>query len=367
MSYSYTGSLVLFNLFLWLILLLRYSRYVFSNRFNINRKGSYWFPLVITILFTTFAFSEPDTYHYHEIYDRMCKVGYSVHIEEVYFWLLNILPKNYYLWRFVIWGGASLLLIITFKRYNLNHSIVAFLLPVILMQQLAVTRGALGISIFLLATSFWMKPIEGRKVLSFLIGILGCIASLFFHRSMPLFILVYFVSFIPLTRFTISLLLILFPVFRVHVIPLIIKLFDIGLFNAEVQRFSIKYIEGERSVANLRGIIQQTVEYLPRFIIVYVIVRYVILKKDCWPSYVVQLSKYVYVLFYISLLFYGQEISSFMSSRTIHMLTFPLIVVFAYILSQNTNKTILRTSIILFVVAGLYSFLHSIYKWGLFS
>ena len=361
MEYQYNSTLVFINLFLWLFLIMVYRKDFWAYR--IKRNQNYWLLYCCVSLFTTFAFSEPDTYHYHEIYDRMLKINSSIHVEDFYYILLKFLPENYYLWRFFIWGIATLILIIAFNRFHLNPGVVSFLLPVILLQQLSITRGCLGISIFLLSISFLLKPIKGRRIISVLISIIGCIVSLYFHRSMPIFIFLFFFSYIPLNRFSILTLIILFPFIRLLLVPQMVQLLNLGIFNEDTIMFSMKYIQGEQSIANVMGLARQAFEYLPRFLIIYFIVKYIIFNKDGKPSYIIQLAQYTFLLFYISLLLYGQEVSSFMASRTIHMMCFPLLIVSAYASTMDIKKTLLRCSIVLFIIYDLFSFIHSIYKW----
>lgn len=362
MDYAYNGLLVFINLGLWLILLLVYKK-DFLNPF-INRKRSFIFPFIILALFTTFAFSEADTYHYHEIYDRMLKINSQIHIEYVYYFLLKILPKNYYLWRFVIWGAASFIFVITAKRYRINPGILAFLLPVLLFQQFAVTRGCLGISIFLLAVSFILKPVKQRKLFSILIGIFGCLVSMAFHKSMPLFIFIFVLSCIPLNRFFIYFLILIFPLLRSFVVSIIMAVIDMGFFEQDTVTFTMGYLDGERSISNIMGLIRLGIEYVPRFLIIYIITRLIILNKQQVPYYISYLAHFCFILFYIALLCYGQEFSSFISSRTIHMMCFPLIIVVSYLVERTGYNKLVLSSVILFIISDLFAFLHSIYKWS---
>ena len=194
MNVLISGKLTLINLFLWLILVYVYRSEYFRTT---NRPGKYELIGFIAILFSTFAFSEADTYHYEYIYDKMVLYNVRIHIEEFYFWLVQVLPQNYYIWRLAIWGSAALIYIKVCKVNKLDSRIVGLIFPLILIQQFAVTRGCLGITLFLLGASVFIKREKQNKAL-YIWSVFAIVASLFLHKSLPLFIAIAALAFIPL-------------------------------------------------------------------------------------------------------------------------------------------------------------------------
>lgn len=361
MVYNYDGSLAIINLLIWLILLLTYKSEFFRYT---AKKSSYSFLFLMVVLYTTFGFSEADTYHYHNLYDQMLKFGHAIHVEEFYFWLIRILPHNYYIWRFVVWGLATLLTIATFKRFNLNAHVVGFVFPMILLQEFVVTRGALGIALFLFSASFLIKP--GKyKLISFLFGVIGSVCALSLHHSLPLFVLISLFALIPLNKVIIIALIILYPILRLVVIPFIFSIIESGLLSSNTEDFATLYLESEKNISNINGIIRLIIEYLPRFLIFFILVKeYIFSRVKELPKYFKLLFQYSFLLFYVALLCFGQETSSFIASRTIHMMCFPLTIVLSYHLSINNNRTyLLQLTMALFIFANLFTFLYTIYKW----
>ncbi len=362
MEFAYNGQLVLINIFLWFILILSYRR----DFVTCVNKGvhSYGFLFIMVTLFSTYAFCSADTYHYHDIYNRMHVVNGPIHVEKVYFWLLSILPRNYYIWRLIIWGLASFFLILTFKRYKLNQGVTALITAVVLLYQFAITRGSLGISIFLLSSSFLLKPINGKRLLSCILGIAGCVLSLYFHRSMFAFICLFILSFLPINRFSLFLSLALFPILRIRIIPAIESVVDLIALGDDMTRFTNSYMKGEHLSANIRGVIQQVINFLPCFVSIYILIKANILRSVQGSRYITILSRYTFILFYVSMLFYGQNVSAFMSSRILHVMYFILTIVLSHTYMHNGEyRGIIGKNLIFFFVSVLYSLLLSMYTW----
>lgn len=354
-DYLCSGKLALINLVLWLFMLIYYW-----NKSNSSRK-QFW-GVAAMLLFFVFGFSEADTYHYYDVYNQMLLYHEPIHVEPFYFWLIEFLPHNYYLWRFVVWGMALFILMFVYKRYGLNVNILGVVFTLILLQKFVVTRSCLGIALFMLAISLFYVSSKS-KLLSHLLGVLCVVASVFLHQSLPLFIGIFLLSFIPFNRLTILLSLILFPIIRELLLPYVLELLSMGVFSSETIDFAASYLEDEKSVANTNGLIRQVIELLPFFLMfVLLVVEYVFRKKYIERSIKI-LFRYSYVLFYVAMLFLGQETSSFISSRTIHMMCFPLVVVVAnYISTTNRRNWFLNTSMAFFCIADLFAFLYTIYK-----
>lgn len=356
MNVLISGKLTLINLFLWFILVYVYrSEYFRTN----NRPEKYGLIGFIAILFSTFAFSEADTYHYEYIYDKMVLYNVRVHIEEFYFWLVQVLPKNYYIWRLAIWGSAALIYIKVCKVNNLDSRIVGLIFPLILIQQFAVTRGCLGITLLLLGASVFIKSKKQNKAL-YLWSVLAIVASLFLHKSLPLFIAIAALAFIPLNKKTFIILLILFPVLRGFVLPFVFDFIGSGFFDKETASFATAYLESEKSEMNFNGMLRMILEYAPRFIIFYVLIKCFIFRKVLIPRNIRFFFNYSFVLFYIALLFLGQETSSFVTNRTIHMMCFTLLIPTVYYL-QNTNRSrTVKNALLLFMCSDLFAFAYQI-------
>lgn len=356
-EYTYNGQLAIFNFLIWLIMIIKYkTEFVNQTRLSFH----YVFLYIMIVLFATFGFSEADTYHYHSIYDEMIKFRTAVHVEPVYYWLIEHIPHNYYLWRFIVWGSAAVLLVTTFKRLELNASSVGLIFPLILLQQFVITRGCLGIAIFLYALTFILKP-TSNKLLSYFWGILCCILSVLFHKSIPLFIAISFLALIPLNKGLIIVSVILFPVLRAVVLPFVFDILGGSLFSTDTAEFAQGYLESDKSVANINGIMRLCLEYIPRILIFIFLVKEYIFDKKEIPKNIRFFFQYSYILFYIAMLFFGQNTSSFVSSRTIHMMCFPLTIVCAYYLTISKRRPILlRSALSFFILYDAFAFVYMI-------
>lgn len=356
LAYTYSGKLAIINLIIWLFLLVYYFR-------NSKRNNIPVLAYVLILLFATFAFSETDTYHYHEAYDQMLLYNSPVHVENFYFWLINILPQNYYIWRFVIWGISLILLQITFKRYKLDVNSAGLCFTLILLQQFIVTRGSLGVALFMFAISLFLFPSKSR-IISYILSAAFIALSIYLHRSLPVYIGLLVFAFIPLNKITVILSLILLPILRTGLLSYVYDILSIGFFSADTMSFVESYLEDDKSVANLNGFIRHVIELFPIILMFVLLIKEYVFKKKYIDKSVKFIFNYSYVLFYVAMLFWGQQTSSFISSRTIHMMCYPLVIVAAYYMSTNKRRNVLfNISLIGFIIADLFAFLYTIFKY----
>ena len=358
-EYDYSGKLALINLFIWVILILLYNSQFFN--YNPKEKRAHIFILLVT-LFTTLGFSEADTYHYHSIYDEMVQYRTPIHIEDFYYWLIEVLPKSYYLWRFVIWTSALWLLMKSFKRLGLDFAGICFVFPMLLLQQFTITRGCLGIALFMYSFSLISFPNRNR-LMSYVLGVVGIIGSLFLHRSMPIFISVFLISLIPFNKYTIIAILLALPIARTVVMPFVTDLLENILIDSETSDFAALYLEGSKSEITVKGMIRQVIDYAPRVALFYILIKDYYWKGRPIKGPIKILLQYSIVLFVLAVLFLGQETSSFVTNRTIHMMCFPLTCVLAYYLMQENRHTLLmKLTMFGFLLSDFYAFAYTIYK-----
>ncbi len=355
MNFNFSGELALINLTIFIL-------FVYTFRKEYNNKEYYsnnsYLPLVFFVLsYSVLGYAEADTYHYEYLYNEMLLAKRPIHVEPFYYWLIDFLPSNYYVWRCVIWGGALALLIATFQRFELKTRSIGFAFALLLVQQFTLTRGCLGISLFLYSMSFLIKPLPNFRLIHYVVAIIGCILSIFLHKSMILFILISFGIFLPIGKRTLWMMILAYPVLRSYVIPFVFDVLGSGFLSEKTTSFSTLYLEGEKSVANLNGMISLIIQYVARFTLFYVLIKKYIFGKEEVPRYITSLFRYSLVLFYVALLFVGQQTSSFVASRTLHMMCFPLTVVFAYYLATTRRGKLLKFSMLLILFDDILSML----------
>lgn len=358
-EYNYNGQLAIINFVIWLILIARYfSEY---KKFS-GRRTSYKFLCILCIITFTFAFAEADTYHYQNLYAELIRSHEPIHVENFYFWLSHFLPQGYFLWRFVIWGTALWLMIKTFNRYELDKRTICFVFPLILIIQFSVTRGCLGIALMLFSLSYLLKPGKSR-FWSYVFGISGIILSSFLHRSLPLFVILLLLSFIPLRKGMYILSVLLFPVLRIAIMTVINYILLGGMLSEGTSEFADGYFNAEAVTSNLFGYMRLTIEYIPRLLTFIVLIKTFCFSKEEPPRHIRVLLQYSYILFYLALLFFGQELSSFVSSRTIHMMCFPLTIVLAYYLMNRKRPVLIKVALSFYIFVDIFTYTYTIYKW----
>ncbi len=361
MEFTYSGCLSLINLAIWIILILFFKNYQRETT-GLDRFSNLVLGLCV-ILFCVCGFSEADTYHYIPIYEDIIKYGEIAHIEPLYCWMAENLPHDYYIWRLAIWGGAFVLYLTLAKRFNIDNKFLGFSFAVILLQQFVVTRASFGISLFLLSSSLLYKNILKNKEISICLGILGIIASFSLHRSMPIFLFIAVGVLIPLNKKNLIISIILFPLIRIGILPYVEDLFMSNFFNDQTNEFANTYLNREASILNIRGLLPQYIIYSARLILISILIKHIAFNDDA-PMFIRKLLQFTYILFYIAILFWGQNVSSFVTSRTIHFMCFPLTIVLAYYLSTTPSTTrMFKTSIFLFIFYDLYQFLYHAWKW----
>ena len=92
MKYHYEAVPVLFNILLFFLML-----YPFPNvyRYGCEFRKRYTDILdyavygVLLILFCTFGYADNDFYHYEGLFKRICSTGLNVHLEPVYYLLVD--------------------------------------------------------------------------------------------------------------------------------------------------------------------------------------------------------------------------------------------------------------------------------------
>ena len=335
-TYTYEVSLAIIPLSIYFFMLLKYTP--MNLLYMHNSNVSYRIILLCMVLYTTFGFAEPDTYHYHDIYDFMLKNNRKVHVEDVYFWLLTVLPHNYYLWRFIIWGTASYIFVFLAKHSSLHPYALGSLLPVLFLHQLVVTRGALGISLLLL--SFYIFFREYSKYKSIFALSFGILLSLAFHNSILTFAFIALLAlFIPFNQNVYRLSILLFPFLYLFIHQLVQSILSYGFLSSDSVNFASDYINSAMLTKNINGYIADFFLLSPIIIIVfYELPRFIFNFREYIPSFLFFLFKYSYILFYLGFLFYNQPTSMWISVRTMHAGYFPLVLFLAYFYQESYSR-----------------------------
>lgn len=362
-AYALQSDLVWITLFIWAIPLFINRKYIQHGIYNNN--NSYTLIFLLLVIYATFAFAEADTYHYHEMYDTMVRYNYRVHVEQFYFKLVKIIPNSYWLWRFAIWGVAAYIIIIVLRKNQISPLCISIMAPLLFFRQFAITRGSLGFAVMMLAITLVMSKSKNIKLSQMIIGGILLGLSLYLHRSIAIYILLLPVAYVfKLNKFTFYLSIIAFPFLYGMVKMLVDNILGTTFFSEETLNFVETYSEDTGPSTTLWGYVGQLINYAPIFYLFYLLTKYYIINKNRLTNVHFYFLKLSYILFYVFCLFYEQEFSSFMSSRSLHAAMFPLLIISSKYLDDSGLNKQNKCMIMLLILSSLYWYLYLIYSWS---
>ena len=354
-----TISQVLFNVLLWLIVFLYSRKQIYTQK---DTSRNYFFLGFITILFSTFGFNSGDFLHYKELYEDLIKSQFIIHVEPFYFWLCKALPDNYFIWRFAIWGLATIFFIKTFKRVNCSPQFATLIFVLILMWTFNNLRNALGYSVLLYGTTCLLFPTKNKTV-SYFWGTIWILLSFFLHKSMFMYILLMGFALIPLGKKLFITSLILFPILYKSVSYISSYILFNSFANETSQESGIGYLESDfRAEANINGLIQLFITRLPVFLLLFYCIRNIFFKKEQIQYSLKVFLQYTYWLVYISYLFIGQDVSAFLSNRFWDASLYPLTILLAGYLYKKPRSRFIKNCFYLLILSNLYQLSYAIFK-----
>ena len=371
---NYSYQLALINLLLVvMMLLLAKPQYTFVAPQNNNVRRGVCLFFLLYILHSVFAFWAEDTYH---SWDGFIKASHYVFFEmqgyeQVYNWLATVVNGDYFLWRACIWIPACLFLYWAAKKLNLLHR--NFLVALILFAGLtAYTRGMLGHTMLLFGVILLIDTNNNR--FERFAGLLLFCGSYFFHKSMYVNILFALLAFYPLGKRSIVLSYWAFP-FLTVVATILISDIVSGTFSMSlgegvggVGDRTLSYASKGKSVANIYGMIDNIITFVPQYLVLFYLVNRVVYKKYFAgikrERVFVYLFRLSYVSIYIASLFYFVDTSSWIYERFKYMGFFPLPFVLAKVwsLESKTNKWV-KLTILLQLFSLAFSWFTKIYNW----
>jgi hypothetical protein len=362
--YEYaSGKLGLICFAIYLVMLIR-GRRTFSG--TVVPSQNYWFVFIGMALYSVLGFLEWDTYNYYRAYEEMRSTGFQF-FEPFYYWLTMHLPHSFLLWRFAIWGTACLLMIQSAKKLDLNSNVMCFMAPLLFFTQLTVTRGAIGLALMVFCAILFVQSLEKKKFLLVLVAILGIFASGFLHKSMIIFIGILVVSyFIPLNKRTFIVSLILFPFLYAASLQIFQNFSFFEQLNEDQAQLITHYQSTEKTEMNINGIIQTIFEKTVIVLLLFNMAKKYLYNKIESTKAQLYLFKFAYIMVYVSFLFLGQEVSSWVSNRTLHAASFALVLCATHCFdtdkvqnSRTPMEKVILVGLIIMTVWKQFSFMRS--------
>lgn len=351
----------LFCVILWFTLLL-------INRNQIQRisnKGtSFSVLLIFIVVFSTFGFISGDYFHYKDLYTEIIRYNENIHLEEFYFWLIQILPTSYSIWRLTVWGFAAIVFILLLKQLNFNAQFSSLLFVLILMTTFPNLRNALGYVVLYYSVVLILFE-KHKRVTNCIIGSIGIICSFFLHKSMFMYILLLGIALVPFNKWVYIISWIAFPILYKYLYS-ISEYFLINSFaNEQSITSGINYLNSDfNTYANLNGLIRMIVNRTSIILLLlYAIIR-VFFKNSDHINYGMKVFlQYSYILIYLSFFFYGQQVSAFFASRFWDASLYPMAIFLIYYLYNKRDIRFVRMCLYLLVVSNLYDLAYSLYKY----
>ncbi len=370
-EYHYESLPVIFNLVLFWLMLYPFARvYKYGNRsirlvrYSHNPDSVIYG--ILLILFCTFGYIDNDFYHYEYLIQTMSNTGIRIHIEPVYFWIIQLVGGSYLWWRFVVWSGTVVLSLLTFKRLQIASRIGLLIFVLFYITNIAVMRGNLGIAIAFYGFTFFARPISSRAI-SYILGALLISVSVFFHGTMILTIALFVTMAFRLDKKWIIIGCILFPALYAVAITFLgdfVNVMDTGSDFGDMNlggKLS-SYSKGEKSVVNIYGNLNQVITYLSIYASLFYMTKRIVFKKISVPGYVKALYRYWFCVTFLASLFFGQETSKWIFVRLAVLGYVPMTIVLAYYYTHYPMNKAMRRLMIFALIACLYRFLYTFYK-----
>lgn len=134
----------------------------------------------LIVFFCVFAFWGSDFFHIYDNYKELVSSGWE--LEYIYHLIAkDIVPDNYFLWRLIVWGFATILIANTFKRVRVNQDLAVCFFLMIWILWFSYARVSLSMAM----AFFGLAIISNSQssLFSWLYGLVFISASLFFHKS----------------------------------------------------------------------------------------------------------------------------------------------------------------------------------------
>lgn len=357
---SVTSPEIVFCFFIWVVLLV-YSKLTREDLFRGKNKYPV-FPIIMGLVFMVFSFTAGDFFHYKALYYENLKSGTPIHLEYVYYWLIQVFPGSYYLWRFLVWGTAFVVYIMICKRQQFPPKYSFGVFTILLLTYFGNLRQTLPYVLMLYAYIILIDR-KQKSIWGSLWAILLIISTVFLHKSSFVYIVLFSISIAPLNKRIFLISLFLFPVLRSSLLTIAASFIEIFSGNETSLNVGMRYLESDfRKEYNLNGLIRLFIERVPVIVLlIWSMVKIYFCKINIAYIYKV-LFQYSYVLIYISLLFYENETSAFLSQRFWDASLFPIAIFLTYFTYPYRRNNIVKISFGGLICANIYLFLYLLYK-----
>lgn len=293
----------------------------------------------LLIFYCVFDKTGGDYFHYFDIVEGIYKSQRNEsHLEYPYLVLSKIIGNCYSLWRLIIWGCSLLLLVNLLKKLNIDYLYGIWIFSLVALMTFS--TGRVSLAIVLCLQGLWIC-LRSNNITTKIFGIIIIIASIFFHKSIFILLIVLLLSLFPISLTSL--------IASIICIPIIIWLIRNNLYSLVLiisnDSSSLEYFSKERIGMGLGELINVILIWIP--LIFYVVSKFKYY-NNCNDRFIKCLYKVVLFLLYISIIFYLLNFgSSAIPTRIRNMTLIPLSLIILY---KIRDKRFNRYFMILFVL-----------------
>lgn len=196
---SQTPALVISNMVL--LMIIYYSLQPAYYNLEANPPKRLYLGITCIFLFTMFSFWIHDWFGYQREYLLIRDSEWyreRTSLEPVYIWIIMHCP-DYMVFRLAVFGSAWLFVYLIIRHLQVNRDLAWFFFGVLFLPLFAYARVSLAVVMMLYGSILICKPFKQSRILSYVLGGLLVVVSVFFHKSAAMGILVVAFSFISRT------------------------------------------------------------------------------------------------------------------------------------------------------------------------
>ena len=309
----------------------RLNNYNDDFGFSVNKKIKW----IVGFMIVTFCV-QGDFFHYMDrVHNYDFTPGAFQTMEAIYRPIIQLVQRNYLLFRTIVWGGAYLLFIMTCDRFNVNRNNASYILVACFAVTFSYARVTMAMACYFYGLSFFCKPYK-EKLLGYFFGAFMIYISFMFHASALFLIAMTMLLLIPLNRLTFSLLIISLPIIIYYAqsyFQLLLTdetILDDDLLNSKLESYSMK----ESIESSIRKIFMDGFNYARFYLGLFIGIIAFIINQKKW-----QYTTEIYRLFKIAIgiivvsnlfLFFNLDNQVFFY-RFLNMSMIPIIIIVTYI------------------------------------
>lgn len=367
MNFNFSTTLCTLDVCIFIILLFGWNVVLDSSKKCVVSRS--WLPIYFIFVFILSLFGglDWDYYSYNNLIDSFLRFKIETHMEPVYFKIANFV-RSYFLWRAVIWGISTWLMVLTLKRFHSYNIYACIFITIFYLLSFYKLRSSLGTAIFFYGSTFLIIN-TNKSLLSKLLGITLIIFSLLFHKGMIFSAFVFLIlSIIPITKKTLSISIILFPFALIGLVSLINYFFNSAFTsdNREMQLAisgATSYLSREATETTLIGKISNILTYSPIYLGLFISFKQYFNSQISTPKYIGILLGFWYITTYFASLFLFEDLSSWLFIRFLTMGYFPMAIVLGYYYKTARKYTMLmKLCLCIGTLVYLFNILYTFYN-----